>query len=151
MDAPHLAAIARSVIEQEGPIRQDEIMRRVASFFGRDRLGGRAAQNLAAAFDLLKTKAAELCRDGEFWLTANQKRAPQVRCRASAPARLQKLAMIAPVEIKAAIEMAGARAKENGEADLAAAVAALLGLPRRPARARARAAASSTERISAKI
>lgn len=130
IDARRLAELTRSVIEQEGPIHQHEIIRRVASFFGRGRQSANAIAAITQALDALATNAPEFCRQEEFWFTKRQKKAPPVRCRSSAPARLQSLEMIAPIEIKAAIDLARSEAPQTGEADLVAAVARLLGLPR---------------------
>ncbi len=123
-----LAGIAREVIKQEGPIRQDEIMRRVGSFFGRGRLSFRAATMIAAALDLLLKETSEVRCDEGFWFTHRQNSAPQVRGRAGGPARLRKPDMIAAIEIKAAIALAQTQARPG--VDLADAVAKLFGLRR---------------------
>lgn len=126
--APELAAILQSVIEQEGPIHQDEIARRVTILFGFGRAGSRIAQAITRGFSLLPAQAPQLRREAEFWFTKAQKDAPPVRDRSRTPASLQKLEMIAPIEIDAAIAIA--REQNNGldDAALAAAVVRLLGL-----------------------
>ncbi len=127
-EVQRLAIIARSVIEQEGPVHQDEIARRVRSFFGQSERSTRGAAAIADALDLL-AKMPDLCRDEGFWFTKRQRKAPPVRHRAGAPPSLGRLDRIAPIEIKAAIELARASAAPGSEANLAEAVARLFGLP----------------------
>ncbi len=127
IEPQRLAAVARSVIEQEGPIHQNEVVRRLASFFGCGRISARAATAIAHATDLLAENAPGLRREGDFWITKAQKNAPPVRSRAHAPARLRDLDLIAPIEIKAAIDLA--RAEGAPGRDLVAAAARILGLP----------------------
>lgn len=124
-----LATIAQSVIEQEGPIHQDEIARRVASLFGK-RIGSRIAEAIARGLSMLPAQAPELCCEAEFWFTKEQKAAPPVRDRSGAPASLQKLEMIAPIEIKAAIDIVLQQNNDLEDAELAAAVAPLFGFER---------------------
>jgi very-short-patch-repair endonuclease len=129
ISAQRLAGMVQAIIEQEGPIRQDEIMRRVESSFGRCRPSRRAATIIAGALDVLAAKAPELrCEEG-FWFSHRQNSAPPVRCRTGAPARLRKPDMIAAIEIRAAIALARMHSRP-GATDLADAVAQLFGLPR---------------------
>jgi hypothetical protein len=127
-EVQRLAVIARSVIEQEGPVHRDEIARRVRSFFGHCERSVRAAAAIADALDLL-AKMPDLCRDDGFWFTKRQRKAPPVRHRADAPPTLRRLDRIAPIEIKAAIELARAETTLGSGTDLANAVARLFGLP----------------------
>ena len=127
-DVQRLAAIVRSVIEQEGPVHRDEIGRRVRAFFGHGERSMRGAAAIADALDVLAAKAPDLCCDEGFWFTKRQKKAPPVRDRTRAPARLRRFDMIAHIEIKAAIERARAQAPDS-EVSLEDAVARLFGLP----------------------
>jgi hypothetical protein len=128
VEVQRLAAIVRSVIEQEGPVHRDEIGRRVRAFFGHGERSMRGAAAIADSLDLLAAKAPDLCYEDGFWFTKRQKKTPPVRDRACAPARLRRFDMIAHIEIKAAIGRARTQAPES-EASLEDAVARLFGLP----------------------
>jgi len=127
LSAAELADVISSVIEQEGPIHQDEIARRMANLFGKARPGPRIMEAVARGLTLLPSHAPDLLCEAEFWFTKGQRDAPPVRDRAAAPTSLQKLEMIAPIEIRAAIEIARTH---DHHSDLAAAVARLFGFQR---------------------
>ncbi len=126
--AEQLAAIIATVIEREGPIHRDEIARRVAAFFGQERVGKRVREAVARGAAQLAATAPHLGQEADFWFTEAQRCTPPVRDRSAAPAALQRLDKIAEVEISAAIEIARRHEPDLDEAGLAEFVAALLGL-----------------------
>ncbi|HYP58208.1 MAG TPA: DUF3320 domain-containing protein, partial [Beijerinckia sp.] len=128
MPLARLGAIVQAVIEQEGPIHQDEIARRVASLFGKERVGARIGEAIARALAVQKEANSDLVMDGEFWFTTAQKAAPPVRDRSDAPASLRKPGKLAPIEIEAATRIIKRRHSELDEDALPGAVAKLLGL-----------------------
>jgi very-short-patch-repair endonuclease len=130
LSAAELADVISSVIEQEGPIHQDEIARRMANLFGKARPGPRIMEAVARGLSLLPSHAPDLLCEAEFWFTKGQRDAPPVRDRAAAPTSLQKLEMIAPIEIRAAVEIAYTHNDGLTHSDLAAAVARLFGFQR---------------------
>jgi very-short-patch-repair endonuclease len=123
-----LAGIIETVIEREGPIHRDEILRRVAAFFGKERVGKRIGEAVARGLKHLETSAPHIGREADFWFTETQKRTPPVRDRSTAPIALQRLDKIAGLEIAAAIEMARRQDPCLDETSLPEFVAALLGL-----------------------
>ena len=56
-----------------------------------------------AGLEPLVGSSPGFCQEADFWTTPERKHAPIVRDRSAAPASLQKLAMIAPSEIRAAM------------------------------------------------
>jgi very-short-patch-repair endonuclease len=128
IDVEKLGPPVRSLIEQEGPIHRDEIIRRIGTFLGKQRVSPRIAEAVQRALDLLPDHAPDLSYEADFWFTAQQKSAPIVRDRSAAPASLRKPGMIAAFEIRAPIALAR---RQNGclsDTELASAVASLLGL-----------------------
>lgn len=136
IEAKTLAPLISAVIAQEGPIHRDEIARRIGSFAGKHRVSPRLAAAVTQALNLL-SNSPDLCQEADFWSTPERKHAPIVRDRSSAPASLQKLAMIASSEIRAAMALARQQNGGMSEDELPGAVASLLGLPKPTAGLRA--------------
>ncbi|MDQ6704118.1 MAG: DUF3320 domain-containing protein [Pseudomonadota bacterium] len=134
--AERLAAIVRSVIEQEGPIHRDEIARRVAFLFGKQRCGSRIAEAVQRGEHFLQINAPDLSQEAEFWFTPEQKNASIVRDRSAAPLSLRKLDIIASSEIRAAIAIARQRNSGLSESELPDAVARLFGFQKTTAELR---------------
>lgn len=128
LEPEKLAGILQAVIDQEGPIHRDELVRRAASFFGKERVGARILEAVLRAMSYLERDAPHLVRDGEFWSTRAQRAVPPVRDRSRAPANLRKPEVIAPLEVSAAISLARRGEARGSDADLPAAVASLLGI-----------------------
>ena len=125
-----MAQIVARIVKVEGPVHEEEIARRVASLFGKDRAGSRILESTKAGLAHLARLDAHLkTRDG-FWLTTAQEAACPVRDRSAAPASLQKAAMLPPLEIATAIRRV---LDDNGEVprdELLTAVARLFGFQR---------------------
>jgi very-short-patch-repair endonuclease len=128
--AAQLAGIIETIIAHEGPVHRDEIARRVAAFFGKERSGTRVKEAVSRGLTHLEAMAPHLGQEGEFWFTETQRRTPPVRDRSTAPAALQRLDKIAGLEISAAIEIARRHDPDLDDTSLADFVAALLGLKR---------------------
>jgi len=125
-----LSPVVRSVIAHEGPIHRAEIVRRIGTLFGKQRVSPRIATAVKRALDLFADDAPDL------WFTPEQRNAPIVRDRSAAPASLRKLDMIATSEIRAAIAIARQQNGSLRDDELARAVAGLLGLPKTSAEVR---------------
>lgn len=93
-----LAAIAKKIVEVEGPIHESEVSRRISKSFGLERAGNRIQQ---ATKNALRT--AELVEDKGFWSVAEQG-ITQVRNRSKVQSRALLLAAnLPPKEIEVAI------------------------------------------------
>ena len=126
----HAAKIVAAIVLREGPVHEDEIARRVAALFGKDRTGARIVEATKRALQIQKTQSGNIIREGQFWMTQDQADNTPVRSRALMHATLQRPDMVSPREIAAAIRIA---TEQNGllsREDLPVAVARLLGFQR---------------------
>ncbi len=105
-----LLDIVRAIVSVEGPIHQEEVARRLASAFGKERAGRRIneltlkALKMALQKPVSTTDASKVIRKGLFWLTEQQADNIPVRNRADQNSTIQKAENIPPIEIDAAIE-----------------------------------------------
>ncbi|WP_441238503.1 DUF3320 domain-containing protein [Bradyrhizobium sp. 930_D9_N1_4] len=125
-----LANLARKIVEAEGPIHVEEIARRMASCFGKEKAGSRILSATEGALSVARTGNAELLTDGIFWYTRGQSHAPPVRDRSAESGATLKAAYISILEIQAAFKIAR---EDNGggeDEELIRTVARLLGFKR---------------------
>ena len=126
-----LAELVRRIIASEGPIHQEEVARRLATAFGKERSGRRILEAAIGALRHVEaTSGGSFCHDGEFWLTAEQKASPPIRDRSAETGSLAKADMLAPIEIAAAAHMTLHDCGAASEPDLTIAVARMLGFRR---------------------
>jgi very-short-patch-repair endonuclease len=102
LSAAQLSGIVARIIDIEGPIHQDEIARRVAALFGKQRAGSRMGRAVTAALRHLRTHPDAYANIDDFWLTGAQRQNPPIRDRSCAPTTVRKAEMIPPLEIEAA-------------------------------------------------
>ena len=121
-----LAKLVGQIVEAEGPVHLDEVARRVATGFGKDRVGGRI---LAATLRALRT-APDLRSDDGFWFTAAQQAAPPVRDRSAESGPTLKAGSISPMEIRAALVIAREDNAGGADGDLIRTAARLMGFRR---------------------
>jgi very-short-patch-repair endonuclease len=135
-DEPHLVPVAKmkGIVERivaiEGPVHQEEIARRVATLFGKQKAGSRIAERVEAALRYLKTRNDEIVSANGFWLTKTQQADMPLRNRSRAPLNLRRANLIPPMEMEAAIERV---LEENGALaveEIPRAVALLFGFQR---------------------
>ncbi len=107
-----LAEIVVKIVTVEGPIHRNEIARRVASAYGKDRTGKRIA---SATDRALQVASGPIRKDGEFWFTADQSREPPVRNRSAEAGTLTRAEFLPPMEIRAAAKMV---AEQSGKMEL---------------------------------
>jgi hypothetical protein len=125
-----MADIVGRIVEIEGPIHAEEVGRRVATLFGKDRAGSRIA---AAALDGLRHRRemiSTIREDEGFWFRIDQCAICPVRDRSAVVGALQKADMLPPLEIRAAAMKA---LKDNGgigRDDIAVVITRLLGFQR---------------------
>lgn len=124
-----MADVVEEIVGIEGPIHQDEVARRVAAAFGKARTGSKIqAASDRALLDCAKSN--RLVRDGQFWMTAEQRENIPIRNRDNEVAPITRAEFLSPLEIRAAAELI---TKESGAMDpdeLVRAISRLLGYKR---------------------
>lgn len=125
-----LANLASRIVSAEGPIHIDEVARRIASCFGKEKAGSRILS--AAGSALFRAKAAEghLLSDGNFWFTTEQSESPPVRDRSAESGATLKASNISMLEIRAALRIAREDNAGGDDVDLIRTAARLLGFRR---------------------
>lgn len=131
-----LCEVVRTIVCGEGPIHQEEVARRLASAFGKDRAGRRILERTIQA--LRKAEAPGdhsdpsviIRSDGPFWFTNFQESNPRIRNRSTQTHSLQKAEMIPPLEIAAAIRSVVAESGNSTPDEIVKAVAKTFGFER---------------------
>ena len=131
-EAPNsvLTELAQKIVNAEGPIHQDEVARRVAACFGKEKAGSRILD--ATKYALVRARSAnpDLMTDGTFWFTGSQANAPPIRDRSAESGATLKAENISLLEIKAAFKIAHEDNAGGNESDLIRVVARMLGFKR---------------------
>jgi hypothetical protein len=122
-----LADLAKRIVKAEGPIHLDEIARRIAACFKKEKAGSRIMTATSAALRLARD---ELLSDEDFWFTREQMEAPPVRDRSAETGASLKAAYLSLLEIRAAIMIARDDNAGGDDADLVRTAARLLGYKR---------------------
>jgi hypothetical protein len=125
-----LANLARKIVDAEGPIHVEEIARRVASCFGKEKAGSRILTATQSALSIARSGNSDLLTDGIFWYTRGQSDAPPVRDRSAETGATLKAACISMLEIQAAFKVAREDNAGGEDEDLIRTVARLLGFKR---------------------
>lgn len=125
-----LTQLVHRIVEAEGPIHVEEVARRVAASFGKEKAGSRILEATDRA--LLKAKAQHptLRRSERFWFTEEQEQRSPVRDRSAESGATLKAASISMLEIKAALGIARDDNAGGSDADLMRTAARLLGFRR---------------------
>ena len=98
-----LAGTVAAIVQQEGPIHQDELERRVVEVFGGQRVGSAIREAIAEALERAEADG-RMVRRGAFWYDPEQpERAATVRSRADLPAVSRQIEYVAPEELTAAV------------------------------------------------
>lgn len=135
-DEPHeapaavLTDLVWRIVDAEGPIHVDEVARRIAACFGREKAGSRILTATRAALARAQSGNAALQTDRTFWYTQNQADAPPVRDRSAETGATVKADSISLLEIKAAFKIARDDNAGGDDADLVRTVARLMGFKR---------------------
>jgi len=125
-----LANLARKIVDAEGPIHVEEIARRVASCFGKEKAGSRILTATETALSVARSGSADLLTDGIFWYTRGQSDTPPVRDRSAESGATLKAACISILEIQAAFKIAREDNAGGEDEELVRTVARLLGFKR---------------------
>lgn len=125
-----LEELARKIVGAEGPIHVEEVARRVAACFGKEKAGSRILTATRTALSRARLGNTDLLTDGTFWYTRGQAEAPPVRDRSAETGATLKAASISILEIKAAFKIAHDDNAGGDDDDLVRTVARLLGFKR---------------------
>ncbi|WP_266183213.1 DUF3320 domain-containing protein [Dyella humicola] len=136
-----LAELVQKIVSAEGPIHVEEVARRVAASFAREKAGSRILAATHAALALARRGNTDLLTDGNFWYTQTQADMPPVRDRSAETGATIKADSISMLEIRAALKIARDDNAGGGDADLIRTVARLMGFRRVGADLQARIAA----------
>lgn len=125
-----LAAIVSHVVNAEGPIHIEEVARRLASAFGKEKAGSRIVGAATSALQHARSADVDLRSDGSFWFTRAQEETPPVRDRSGESGATLKAASISLLEIRAALAIARDDNAGGDEGELVRTCARLLGFRR---------------------
>jgi hypothetical protein len=125
-----LAELAIRVVQAEGPIHQEEVARRIAASFGKEKAGSRILNATRLALRAAQRRTDNLLSDEAFWFTRAQAEEPPVRDRSIESGATLKAASISMLEIEAALRIARDDNAGGDGADLVRTAARLLGFKR---------------------
>lgn len=125
-----LGPLALKIVESEGPISADEVARRIAACFGREKAGRRILAVTRQALNSQRRIASHLHTDDDFWFVTAQRDAPPVRDRSAENGATLKADAISMLEIRAALAIARDDNAGGTDADLIRVAARLLGYRR---------------------
>lgn len=125
-----LVHLVREIVEAEGPIHVEEIARRVAACFNRDKAGSRILAVTRKALTNAQSSGADMLTDGGFYYTRAQADAPPVRDRSAETGATIKADSISLLEIAAAFKIARDDNVGGDGSDLVRSVARLMGFRR---------------------
>lgn len=124
----HLAPVITKVVDSEGPVHVDEVVRRLADAVGVKRIGSRIDAAMKAAVKKFGRDGLIVVRGDFLWSTAGAKAKP--RDRSGLPASSRKIELVAPEEIAAGITQVVKSSYGIDEGEIPIAVARLLGFGR---------------------
>ena len=128
---PHLADLARRVVDAEGPVHLDIVARRITEACGRRRTGARILEAVQRGLRCAQRESAgEILVYGGFWLTRAQREEVPVRDRTGLTGGVAKAAMLPPMEIVAAARKIERESGRVEAAELVREVARVLGFRR---------------------
>ena len=125
-----LGPLALKIVEVEGPISTDEIARRIAACFGREKAGRRIMAATRQALDRERHQESRLHTEDNFWFVTDQRDAPPVRDRSGQSGATLKADAISMLEICAALAIARSDNAGGADTDLIRVAARLLGFRR---------------------
>jgi hypothetical protein len=129
-DRKLLAELAIRIIEIEGPIHVEDIARRIAASFGRDRAGSRINSATREALRRAEQISSDIQNEDSFWMTRGQHDVPPVRDRSADETAPSKASNISLRELGGALRIAREDNAGGDSADLIRTAARLLGFRR---------------------
>lgn len=144
-----MADLAWQIVAFEGPVHIEEIARRMAACFGKEKAGARILAMTGIALAAAKTAHADLLNEDDFYYTTAHASAPPVRDRSAETGATLKAKSIAALEIKAALALAREHNAGGTDADTIRSAANLLGFRRVGPDLQERIAAINAEAVAA--
>jgi very-short-patch-repair endonuclease len=126
-----LARLVVMVVETEGPIHEEEVARRIAAAFGKEKAGARILKIAQQALRLAKQSAeSPLLQDGQFWFTRAQAEDTPVRDRSRETIPTTKPSNISKLEVLRCLKIALEDNVGGSDQDIIRAAARLFGFKR---------------------
>lgn len=125
-----LSDLVMRIVREEGPIHVEEVARRLASSFGKEKAGARIVGTTKAALEAARVSGSDLLSDGTFWFMASQVDSTPVRDRSNETGATLKAASISMLEVRAALAIARADNAGGEDGELIRSAARLLGFKR---------------------
>ncbi|WP_199538696.1 MULTISPECIES: DUF3320 domain-containing protein [unclassified Duganella] len=125
-----LADLVKCIVDVEGPIHIEEMARRLATCFGKEKAGTRIVTKTREALSHAQSNGHDLLSDGTFWFTRQQSEVPPVRDRSAESGATIKPLSISMLEVSAALKIARNDNAGGAESDLIRTAARLLGFRR---------------------
>lgn len=125
-----LATLAEQIVGIEGPIHQEEVARRIAEAFGKERAGARINALALKALRKARQSSSAIKDSDAFWYTKEQHYQPPVRSRAAEQGPTVKAGNISLLEIRAALAIAREDNAGGSDDELVRSAAQLLGFKR---------------------
>lgn len=125
-----LGPLALRIVAVEGPICTEEVARRIAACFGREKAGRRILAATCKALSGQLRLTYDLRTKDDFWFTAGQQEAPPVRDRSAEYGATIKAGAISMLEIREALAIARGDNAGGADAELIRSAARLLGFRR---------------------
>ncbi|MBA3676499.1 MAG: DUF3320 domain-containing protein [Sphingosinicella sp.] len=130
VDIGTLSALTLRIVQNEGPIHEEEVARRIASCFGKEKAGSRILAAARRALALACRNSSELQVADGFYYTHLQAAKPPVRDRASESGATLKAPYISILEIREALRLAWEDNGGGDPADLVRTAARMMGYRR---------------------
>lgn len=124
-----LAELAKRIIDFEGPIHVEEIARRIAACYSKEKAGSRIVTATREALRRLHYHSG-MQSEHSFWFTAEQANKPPVRDRSDEAGATVKASNISLLEIGAALDLARVDCGDATDDELIRTAARLLGFRR---------------------
>lgn len=125
-----LAELTLRIIEIEGPLHEDEIARRIAFSFGKQKAGQRIIDITKKSLNIIRKSHREIRNKNEFWMTTEQIATPPIRDRSNQNGATLKASMISPLEIRSARSKVEVESGDVDINDMARAIGSMLGFKR---------------------
>ena len=125
-----LSGLVCRIVDAEGPLHVDEVARRVAACYGKEKAGSRILAATQTALSSALRMDARIRTDDGFWFTSTQAEAPPVRDRSAESGATLKASSISNLEIDAALRIAREDNAGGNDAELVRVAARLLGFRR---------------------